>query len=287
MLPWDLRLYSYAHSRAPAVFGAARPFSAFNADRHKGRDPGAPWMNKQKTAEFLRARDFRTAKTFHILDSAEDLTDATIPDRCVIKPFKGTNTLGVMVLRREGNRFYDLMRKKAVTLEDIRGVQRDSQAKYQAQFSRGSEKVIVEELIVDEDEPDVVPLDYKLWTFNGRVALIEQVNRNTVPKSMAWYVKDFHPVEITDFALLEVEKFRLGRHRLPRCRDDILQVAADASRALKTPYVRVDTYATPEGAVIGELTLAAGNVHYGAYRLQPWFDDLLGRYWAKAAREVA
>ena len=287
MLPWQLRLFSYAHSRAPAVFGAVRPFSAFNADRHEGRDPGAPWMDKQETAEFLRARGLRTAETFHILDSPRDLTDATIPDRCVIKPLTGTNTLGVMVLRREGGKFYDLMRRKAVTLEDIREVQRDSQAKFHAQFKGGSQKVVVEELIIDEDEPDVVPLDYKVWTFNGRVAFIEQVNRNTVPKSMAWYVKDFIPVEIEDVFFPEVKRFRPGRHRLPRCRADILRVAEAASRALKTPYVRVDTYATPEGAAVGELTLAAGTVQYGAYRLQPWFDDLLGRYWAKAARELA
>jgi hypothetical protein len=244
-------------------------------------------MNKEKTADFLRVRGLRTARTFHILDSPQDLTEATIPDRCVVKPFTGTNSLGVMVLRREEGGFYDLMRRKRVTLEDIREIQHDSQAKFRAQFSRGSRKVIVEEKIVDEDEPDVVPPDYKMWTFNGRIALIEQVNRNTVPKSVACYVNDFCPIEIADVFLPEVKRFQPGSHRLPRCRASILRAATIASRALKTPFVRVDTYATPEGAFVGELTLAVGSVQYGAWRLQPWFDDLLGRYWATAARELA
>jgi hypothetical protein len=132
-----------------------------------------------------------------------------------------------------------------------------------------------------------VPLDYKVSTFNGRIAFIAQINRNTVPRSIAWYVNDFRPIEIEDVAFPELKRFQRARHRLPRCRDDILRVAAAASRALRTPYVRVDTYATPEGAVIGELTHASGGVYYGAWRFQPWFDDLLGRYWAKAARELA
>jgi hypothetical protein len=287
MLPWDLRLFRHAHTRAPHVFGAARPFSAFNADRHEGRDRGAPWMNKEKTADFLRVRGLRTARTFHILDSPQDLTEATIPDRCVIKPLTGTNAVGVLVLRREGDGFHDLMRRKTVTLEDIREIQHDSQAKFRAQFSVGSQKIIIEEAIVDEDEPDLVPVDYKVWTFNGRVALIQQVNRNTIPKSMAWYVNDFCPVEIEDIFLPKVKRIQRGPHRPPRCRDSILRAATIGSRALKTPFVRVDTYATPEGAFVGELTLAVGSVHYGTYRLQPWFDDLLGRYWATAAMELA
>jgi hypothetical protein len=286
MLPWGLRLFSYAHPRAPVVFGAARPFSAFNADRHEGRDKNLPWMNKQKTAEFIRAQGLRTAKTFHILDSAQEITAASIPDRCVIKPVEGTNSGGVMVLRRDGNAFYDLMQRKTVTLEQIRHVQLQSQKQFSAQFSICSSKVIIEEAILDEDGPDLVPFDYKVWTFNGRVAFIEQIDRNTVAKRVAWYLNDFRPIEIEDVAFPELKRLQRGSHRLPRCRDDIIRIAAAASRALYTPYVRVDTYATPEGAAIGELTLASGGLHYGAWRFQPWFDNLLGRRWAKAAREL-
>jgi hypothetical protein len=286
MLPRRLLSYRNAHASAPTMLGTAKPFSAYNAERHEGRDKNVPWMNKQKTADFLRAHGLRTAQTFHILDHPEDITHAHLSDRCVVKPVYGTRTTGVMVLRRAGDVFYDLLRRETVTLKEIRDVQRESQEKYAAQFSFRSSKVLIEEAILDEDGPDMVPLDYKAWTFNGRVAFIEQVNRNTSPKSLAWYVEDFHPVEVEDFALCGLGKFRRGPHRLPRCRDDILRIAKAASLALRTPYIRVDIYATPDGAAIGELTPAPGNVYHRVLRFQPWFDQLLGLQWASAIKEL-
>ena len=286
MLPWRLRSYRNAHTLAPTILGTPKPFSAYNAERHQGRDKRTPWMNKQQTAEFLRAHGLRTARTFHVLENPEDITQAHLPDRCVIKPVHGTNTTGVMVLRRDGDAFYDLMQRKTVTLQQIRDVQRKSQAQYAAQFSFRSSKVLVEEAILDEDGPDVVPLDYKAWAFNGLIAFIEQVDRNTRPKSAAWYVEDFQPVEVEDVAFPELKQFQRGPHRLPRCRGDILRIAKAASLALKTAYIRVDTYATPEGAAIGELTPAPGPLYHGNWRFQPWFDEFLGMQWASAIREL-
>lgn len=286
MLPWRLRSYRNAHTLAPTLLGTAKPFSAYNADRHEGRDKNAPGMNKQKTGDFLRAHGLRTAQTFHILDRPEDITQAHLPDRCVVKPVYGTATTGVMVLRRTGDSFYDLLRQSTVTLEQIRNVQLESQAKYTAQFSFRSSKVVVEAAILDEEGPDMVPLDYKTWTFNGRVAFIEQVDRNTSPKSLAWYVEDFHPIDLEDIAVTGRGRFQRGLHRVPRCRDDILRVAKAASLALRTPYIRVDAYATPDGAAIGELTPAPGNVYHGNLRFQPWFDELLGMQWAAAESEL-
>jgi hypothetical protein len=191
-----------------------------------------------------------------------------------------------MVLRREGNVFYDLMQQRSVTLEEIRSTQHESLAKYAAQFSFHSSLVLIEEAILDVDDPDFVPPYYMVWTFNGRTAFIEQVDRNTKPKSAAWYVEDFQRVEVDDVAFHELKVFQRGRHRPPRCAQDILRVARAASRALRTPYIRVDTYATPSGAMIGELTTGAGPLYHGAWRFQPWFDELLGAQWSRAIKEL-
>jgi hypothetical protein len=243
-------------------------------------------MDKLWTKEFLRTLGLRTAETFRVLDDPSNITDANIPDRCVVKPVEGTNSVGVMVLRREGSRFYDFMQRRTVTLEQIKAVQRESQAKHAAQFSIRSSTVMIEEAIIDEDGPDMVPLDYKVWTFNGRTVFIEQVDRNTTPKSAAWYVENFHPIQMEDVAVPNLKRFQRGRHRPPRCRDDILRAARVVSRALRTPFIRVDTYATPEGVTVGELTPSPGPVYYGGWRFEPWFDELLGIQWAKAVREL-
>jgi len=93
-------------------------------------------------------------------------------------------------------------------------------------------------------------------------------------------------VEVEDFAFSGPSQVQSGPHRIPRCRDDIQRIARAASLALRTPFIRVDTYATPDGAAIGELTPAPGNIYHGVLRLQPWFDELLGMQWASAMREL-
>jgi hypothetical protein len=265
---------------------STKPFSAFNADRFEGREIRVPWMNKLRTKEFLQSLGVRTAKTFAVLDSGGEITDRHLPDRCVIKPASGTNSTGVMVLRRDGDGFYDLMQRRYFDVSQIQSFQRFSHAKLAKERALESPQVLIEEAILDEGGADMIPYDYKVWVFNGRVAFIEQVDRNTSPKSAAWYVYDFHPIKVEDVAFPDLRRFGRRPHRLPRCQSEILRVASAASQALRTPYIRVDAYATPDGAVVGELTPGAGPLYYGAWRFQPWFDALLGRYWSAAAREL-
>lgn len=73
-----------------------------------------------------------------------------------------------------------------------------------------------------------------------------------------------------------------GPHRVLRCWHEMLQVAKRVSRALDTPFISVDLYASPSGPVVGELTPTPGGAYFGVWRFRPFFNQQLGDAWTRA-----
>jgi hypothetical protein len=67
----------------------------------------------------------------------------------------------------------------------------------------------------------------------------------------------------------------------------MIAAASAISLKLRTGFVRVDMYATPDGPVIGELTKIPGAPYYARrWSFLPAFDEELGRAWAEANRRL-
>jgi hypothetical protein len=90
-----------------------------------------------------------------------------------------------MLLRRRGaDVFYDMLQRKEMSGAAIRREQSSIQ-KISRKHKRDSQrKIIVEEMIIDEFGSELIPFDYKFYTFNGDVKFIVQVDRNSTPPSI-------------------------------------------------------------------------------------------------------
>ena len=202
-----------------------------------------------------------------------------LPDRFVLKADNMASMRGVYLLQRRGGAYYEhfsrRMRTKDWVLDNLRTTLRE----------RGkSERSLVhaEEFIVGENGPDEIPYDYKMYTFDGEVEYILQVNRNTQPDQGAFFRRGFAPMEEH---LISRRSLGKGQPVRPRNWEEMLDAAKRIAVSLDVPFIRVDLYTTGAEAVLGELTPRPGGPYYGGQlRFSTEFDVELGTYWRMALR---
>ena len=122
---------------------------------------------------------------------------------------------------------------------------------------RPKAKFAVEEFLVQEGVPaeaPVIPLDYKLHCFGGKARIVQVVDRNppsrvTPPNRQAWYSRDWVEAPYR----IRVSEEQSASIKRPECLEQMLEMSDRIASDLGD-YIRVDMYATNEGAVLGELT---------------------------------
>lgn len=170
------------------------------------------------TAELVRKLGFRYPETLAVLPDASAFDPDKLPDRFVIKPSSLCATKGVMILKRQSEgAFFGLLKRRTLTTEMIRREQADHQKTTRELKRDADPKIIVEEMIVDEFDPDIIPFDYKLYTFNGDVRFIVQIDRNSTPPKIVFYRDNFYPIDFQPYTERKVRNMRRGSHRRPNC----------------------------------------------------------------------
>ena len=245
-----------------------------------------PRFDKLETRRVVEACGYRCSTVLRVFDSAAELDFDGLPDAFVLKPSALAAKRGVMLLQRSvsGRQFRELFRRRYLTLDEIKA----EQAAWQSLWSErgtGPCKLFAEEWVVGENGPGQIPFDYKLFTFAGTVKLIAQCDRNVKPAELAFFLDEFEPFDGTGRIVSTWRQMGRGVPYVPKCWQELIAAAKAISTYLRTGFISVDAYATPDGPVIGELTPVSGAAYYGkifAFTLE--FDAELGRCWEEANR---
>jgi hypothetical protein len=262
-----------------------RRWTEFISLRMSRKDHAFRRYDKLEVEAIARDLGVRSPAILRVFDKPAEFDDAGLPDAFVLKPVAMTGKRGVMVLRRLPDRsgYFDLLGRRRLGKAEIVAEQQRWRALWKAN-RRGPYRLIAQEMVVGENGPDQIPLDYKTYAFNGVVKLIQQIDRNAPPPPFyTFHLGEFgasaYPRHVeTDWTLI-----RRGTPVVPRCRDDLIRTAKAISLALKTPFISVDLYAGIDGPVLGELTSTPGTPYFGgSFRFTPEFDEELGREWLDA-----
>ncbi|KGM09946.1 ATP-grasp fold amidoligase family protein [Cellulomonas bogoriensis] len=195
-----------------------------------------------------------------------------LPDAFVVKTFHGTASHGVMPVRRDGDRFRDLLSSRHLGVEDI-------QARLTRLVDKGSvsEELFIEELMTAPQGTglEVVP-DYKLYCFYGTIGMIMVAGRRS------------RAADGRAFRYFDADGADMGNARpglaldqslpAPRHLEALTSTGRLLSGAIRSPFVRVDLYERDEGVVFGEITPAPGGVQV----LRPELDASFGELWEDA-----
>ena len=186
--------------------------------------------------------------------SAAELEISEYGDEFVIKPNWGASSRGILVLRRKGEDSYvDLMSGALLNAEQIRErVSLDVRSS-----GRGSPSNLIVESSMARG--DILPTDWKVYTFYGRVGLILQIDRSE-PQSRS----KFHSPDWKDLGRVRRDKNLDRGLPDPVEPDRILEAAIAISQMVPTGFLRVDLYEAPNagGVVFGELCLLPGGDQY-------------------------
>lgn len=255
--------------------------------RGNGQEKGVPSYlhDKMRGRQFVESVGGPIPKLHATYDSVAEFDLSALPDTFVLKPAFSSSSFGVMVLERQGNKYYDHLRRRDLSVEAI--------AAEQQSLADKSPNVkhlwMVEDRITDVlDSP--VPDDYKFFTFQGEIGLIHRTIRDPQKNLHAFFDGNFDPIDDPDDLLIEpnrkiIEKVVENR---PEGWEAMLNVAKRISVAVPSPFVRVDMYNTHDGPVFGEFTLVPGTFYYeDREKMMPALSYRMGYLWGEASKRLA
>lgn len=255
--------------------------------RFTGRDRHFPARDKLADRDAVRKMGFETAKVYQIYSRASEVRLSNLPDSFVIKPHNLASKRGVHVLHRiTGDQgYWDAMSRSRLWTSQVR--ERLSRIEdLWKEYRAGREfKIIAEERVQGEYKPNGVPLDYKFYSFSGKIRLILQINRNAEVPQVAFYDGDFGEWDWKRYLTLG-KSIEASDQVVPTQADQLLEVVSKLSRMLNTPFCSIDMYASTRGPLVGELTRTPGAPYFGMFTFSDAYDRELAAEWKLAAREL-
>jgi hypothetical protein len=232
-------------------------------------------FNKWNIREFAKKHDCRVPKLYWHGRDVSSLELKSLPEHFVVRTTRGSDRRTTLVMARGvdllENRRYDPHQLRARLSELLSSMK-----------SRPSSQLLVEEFVQNERGLYMLPFDHRLHVFNGKVGAIQvsditgAIDSDPDPGVDRTRVREgsFH-ADWTPF------KESLSRRGVPApdmpapiCLPEMLEFAETLGKAVGS-YVRVDLYATPAGAVVGEFALHPGR------GMNDFADELLGRLWSE------
>ncbi len=220
--------------------------------------------NKWNAREFARKHGCRVPALYWCGRRIGALRFDSLPGHFVIRPTWGTGRGGVHVMA-DGR---DLLHERAYTPEQLVAEVRREQGR----VSRYP--ILVEEFVETEAGDQVLPLEFKCYTFGATIAAIQVIQRNGRQAWTWFYTPAWEPFD--DPMTTKVPQGP-GSIDPPRCLDEIVANAKALGTAYGT-FVRVDFFATERGCVFGEFS--------GSPAAGQQFTDFADRYFGELWDEV-
>lgn len=245
--------------------------------------------DKNECKKLVADLGFDVPATYTKFSSARYVKFRSLPNEFVIKPNNLAASRGVYILHRifGDQGYWESMKRQRMWASQIR---KALAAWEKAWYLRrvGPFQILVEERVVSARKSNEIPLDYKFYTFNGKIRLILQIDRNVKPPAFHFYDGDFSAWDWEGALNIgPSDKIQVANAAVPRHADEMLSKVAKLSRLLKTPFCSVDAYDARQGALIGELTPTPGGPYYGGlFSFKQHYDVELGNLWRSEAKAL-
>ena len=222
--------------------------------------------DKWRVREYVESKGLKRIlnDVYFVVDAADRIPFADLPDKYVIKPNHGSGCCVVVRDRRAADVEAIVAQCEAWLKLRVSSLSRT----YVTHYDSIPPRIVVERFI--EDERYAVPTDYKFLCFHGRVRYLYVIDRSGVQSTCTFFDPEWRKLPISyDYPVAE----SVPR---PARLAEMVEVAERLSAGFD--FVRVDLYSPNDSAVVfGEMTLSptAGN---GVFRPREW-DFKLGELW--------
>lgn len=221
--------------------------------RFEGKDQNVPWEldNKIEAYEHVARYGFKTPIS-SLFTSSLQATEWAVKNfdyNFVIKAGDRHSCIGVYLLEKhKNNEYIELLRLKKFNLDQIG---EDIVGKKPSYW-------IAESFVTSYVFGKSIPLDYKFYTFRGKIALALQIDRNTTPPKVAFFDGNFIPLIHGKDYTIDTNRWLPCGHVLPYHLPEMVHMVSTLSSSIDTDFVSIDCFDSPDGPVFGEFTFAPG-----------------------------
>lgn len=258
--------------------------------RLSGKEKGVPSFlgDKHEVKRFARHVGVRVPEQyFH--GTLADLDFDTLPKEFVLKPDFASTSLGVRLLEKRTDGFYDFFTQKIVTKKSVLDNARQVALKFYDDLSKAN--FHAEELLKDHDGATPIP-DVRCYCFNGVIGMIV-IEKHDTPstRELMYFDENFLPFIDVEarYSIIDSAKHMdsMPEATVPKNWESLKLTAERVSAAVPSPFVRVDLYDTPNGVYLGELTFYPGPYYYNNRLLMSHAESTrLGRLWLEAEERL-
>lgn len=244
-------------------------FTDFIHAHVKKTDANRIYIDKLMTRNIVNELELPLPKIFFEISTIDDLILDEMPDPVVIKLTNLAAKRGVFILYKVKGGYFEQLRSKLFSKEELVSLIDKS-------FNPKTSRIIGEEVIKGLNGPMKIPFDYKLYTFDGAVKFILQIDRNNSVDNVAFFDGDFEPIN-ESLAKTDKKYVELGEHIKPSNYNEMIRIAEEVSSHIDRPFISVDLYTTGDNAYVGELTPTPGGPYFGnIVSFSEEFDKYLG-----------
>lgn len=219
------------------------------------KDKNRIYIDKLMSKKLAEKSSASLPEIYSEVSSVDELVFSNLPDPVVIKLTNLASKRGVYILYKIKGGYFEQLRGKAFREDEIVGMIEKS-------FNPKVSKIISEQLVVGENGPLEIPFDYKLYTFDGVVEFILQIDRNASIDRVAFFDGKFEPIDNT--CVSAGKKYvDLADPIKPKNYSEMIHVAEELSRKVDRPFISVDLYTSGDRAYLGELTPTPGGPYFG------------------------
>lgn len=196
--------------------------------------------NKWNSREFVSKFGVRVPDLYWHGRNIQELDFQNLPSHYVIRSAIGHSGKNIFVMAEGVN----LLDKKEYTEAELR------KALSRIIDDNPSTLLLVEEFLKTESGEYQLPVEYKIHTFNDRIAGIYVVRRETLKQAKhRFYTADWEPFSELMIRIHPLDELMSP----PNCLEEMLTYARTLGKAYNA-FVRIDFYATDKGCVFGEFT---------------------------------
>lgn len=218
--------------------------------------------NKCNSREFAKRHGCKVAELYWRGRNVREIDFEGFPDHFVLKPTIGHGGKGIWLMSEGRNLFDNRLwsdQKLREAMDQL--LRREEKAEFE-----------VLEFVRTEREKYEIPVDYKIFTFDGAIACIEVINRAGPNKG----TQSFYDENWNELKAINRSYPSTNYQEPPECLEEMLQQARILSKAYEI-FVRIDFYASDKGPIFGEF---APTPSMGG-RYTSYGSNLLVSYWDK------
>lgn len=238
--------------------------------RFSGKDDTVNWELDDKIVayDYVEKFNVKHPKILYKLNDIKELRnlakEENLPKNFVLKISNQASCIGVMILRYlENEKYFDELTSKAYTLDEI--ILKQSDINKNITHKIRETYYFIEELVDNFVENIFIPIDYKVFCFNGVPKFILQVNRNKNHYTISLFDGNFIPLKEGRDWFADEKVAEVGIPIIPPSAYEMLEQSIQIAKEVKDKMIRIDWFDNGKEPIFGEFTFITGATFTGMF----------------------